>query len=357
MDERGKNVLIKKTRTRNFVKILRNVVPILITLGLLVFLVYYVNPQTLLETISNVDVWVVFVAFLISVLMIGIRVIRWRYILSKMKIELNYWKATQLVFIGSFGASITPAKVGDVVRAFYLSRWTNVSETTSLFSVVLDRVMDLICIGLLSIVAIPFYFMELNLLIKWSIFGGLLIVALVVFFTFNRALVKKLVLLISRLRRGRRKETDAETMTEEESIEVPKSASIVDSYYSNLNYFSLTHFIVLILLSLVFWILLGVEVGLLIFSLSGTSMSFQGFLTITSIMSIAAIASLVPISLSGIGIRDITITALLLYGLHISAEFAFSTSLIQTAFNMLLPALAGGLLLFFLRSKKKIESD
>ena len=173
----------------------------------------------------------------------------------------------------------------------------------------------------------------------------------------NKQIIKRLVLLNIKLRRRKSKEIETESLTDESVVDTPKSISVLDSYYSNLKSFSLTSYVVIILLSLIFWSLLGTEVSLLILSLSGTSMDFQNFPIITSIMAIAAIASLVPLSISGIGIRDVIITALVLYNLQISAEFAFGASLIQTAFNMVFPALVGGIILLILRRRRIDQSD
>ncbi|MHA1552147.1 MAG: lysylphosphatidylglycerol synthase transmembrane domain-containing protein, partial [Candidatus Heimdallarchaeaceae archaeon] len=114
MDERGKYGLISRVITSKPFRIIRNVVAIVVTLSLLAYLIYYVNPKTFAETIIQINPWILLVALLISVLMILIKVIRWQYILRKLEINISFWKTLQLTFIGSFGASVTPAKIGDV---------------------------------------------------------------------------------------------------------------------------------------------------------------------------------------------------------------------------------------------------
>ncbi len=348
MDERGKNGLISRVLTTKPFLIIRNVVAVVITLGLLAYLIYYINPKTFAETIIQVDPWILLIAFFISVLMILIKVIRWKYIVNKLDVNISFWKTLQLTFIGSFGASVTPAKIGDILRAFYLSKWTATKESSSVFSVILDRVMDLISIGIFSIIALPFFFVGLESIIKWGIAGGLAVVAIVVFFVFNRRIIKKIVLLLARLK--------SKKNTGEEENE-PKAIKYIEDYYSHLNCFNLQDYSILSFLSFSFWILLGTQVSLLIFSLSPEVMSFQNTLTIIGIMAIAAIVSLLPISLSGIGIRDFTITFLVYYSLLIQSEYAFSASIIQTVFNMLIPALVGGIFVLILRRKKKQKNE
>jgi uncharacterized protein (TIRG00374 family) len=348
LDEKGKNGLINRVITSKSFRVIRNVAAIVITLCLLAYLVYYVNPKTFAKTIIQIDPWILLVAFLISILMILIKVIRWKYILNNLDVSFSFWKTIQLTFIGSFGASVTPAKVGDVLRAFYLSKWTDTKESSSVFSVILDRVMDLISISVFSIIALPFYFVGLESVIKWGIAGGLAIVAIVVFFMFNRKIIKKIVFLLVRLRRKKNIEREKNE---------PKAIKYIEDYYSHLSCFNLQDYSILSFLSFSFWILLGTQVSLLIFSLSPTVMSFQNTLTIIGIMAIAAIVSLLPISLSGIGIRDFTITFLVYYSLLIQSEYAFSASIIQTVFNMLIPALVGGIFVLILRRKKKQKNE
>ncbi|MBY9000548.1 MAG: flippase-like domain-containing protein [Candidatus Heimdallarchaeota archaeon] len=348
MDERGKLGIIRKGTTSKPFRIIRNVIAVVVTLGLLAYLIYYVKPKTFAETIIQIDPWILLLALFISVLMIFIKVIRWKYILGKLDINISFWKTLQFTFIGSFGAAVTPAKIGDVLRAFYLSKWTETKESSSVFSVILDRVMDLISISVFSIIALPFYFVGLESIIKWGIAGGLTIVAIVVFFTFNKQIIKKIVFLLMRLRRKKN--------TEGEDNE-PRAIKYIDDYYSHLTCFNLRNYSALFLLSFLFWILLGTQVSLLIFSLSSTVMSFQNTLTIIGIMAIAAVVSLLPISLSGIGIRDLTITFLVYFSLLIQSEYAFSASIIQTVFNMLLPALIGGIFVLVLRRKKKRNNE
>jgi len=348
LDERGKNGLISRMITSKSFRIIRNVVAVVVTLCLLAYLIYYVKPKTFAETIIQNDPWILLVAFLISVLMILVKVIRWKYILRKLDINISFWKTLQFTFIGSFGASVTPAKIGDVLRAFYLSKWTDTKESSTIFSVILDRVMDLISIGVFSIIALPFYFVGLDNIIKWGIAGGLAIVAIVVFFTFNKQIIKKIVFLLVRLKRKKNAEGEENE---------PRAIKYVEDYYSHLTCFNLRSYSILSFLSFIFWILLGTQVSLLIFSLSFTVMSFQNTLTIIGIMAIAATVSLLPISLSGIGIRDFTITFLVYYSLLIHSKYAFSASIIQTVFNMLIPALVGGIFVLILRRKKKLNDE
>lgn len=355
MDERGKTCVTEVKDSRKAFKIIRNSFAIIVTVGLIAFLIYRFKPKNIAESIRTLDIWVIFVAILIMVMMFGIKIIRWLYILRKLDVTISFFQATQLVLIGAFGASITPAKIGDVVRALYLSSWTETKESTSFFSAILDRVTDLISIGIFSLVALPFFITQLEEKIKWAIAGGLLIIAIILLLMFNSQIIRRIVIIISKLKKLKPDSTNHNNETEIfEADQKPNSRTlrVLDDYYSHLAYFTPKSYVIIIFLSLLFWILLGIQVSLLIVSMANITLNIQVILTITGIMALAAIVSLIPISISGIGIRDATITVLVFYSLTISYEVAFGASIIQTAVNMLIPALLGGLILLIRKWKR-----
>ncbi|MHA1952921.1 MAG: lysylphosphatidylglycerol synthase transmembrane domain-containing protein [Candidatus Heimdallarchaeaceae archaeon] len=347
--------MTKTKSSKKAFKVIRNFLAIIITVGLIIFLIFRFKPRNIAEAIRTLDIWVILVAILIMITMFVIKIIRWLYILRKLNVTISFLQTTQLVLIGAFGASITPAKIGDVVRALYLSNWTETKESTSFFSAILDRVTDLLSIGIFSLVALPFFITQLEEKIKWAIAGGLLIVAVILLLMFNSQIIRRIVVILSKLRKRKPVTTNLNEEKESfEEIQKPNSRTlrVLDDYYSHLTYFTPKSYVIIISLSLLFWILLGIQVSLLITSMANITLTIQVILTITGIMALAAIVSLIPISISGIGIRDATITVLVFYSLAIDFEVAFGASIIQTAVNMLLPALIGGLILLFPKWKK-----
>ena len=359
MDERGKNcVTVEKNSSKTF-KVIRNVFAIFVTVGLIVFLIYRFKPRNIADAIRVIDLWIIFVAILIMITMFVVKIVRWLYILRKLDVSVSFFQATQLVLIGAFGASITPAKIGDVVRALYLSRWTKARESTSIFSAILDRVTDLISIGIFSLVALPFFIAQLEMRIKWAIAGGLMIVSVIVLLTFNSQIIKRIVIFISKLREQTNdlsKQNDEVENQEKNHQTNSRALKAINEYYSHLAFFTPKSYAIIILLSFTFWILLGFQVSLLVMSMADILLTVNVILTITGIMALAAIVSLIPISISGIGIRDATISVLVFYSLAINFEVAFGASIIQTAVNMLLPALFGGIIMLVRKWKRKLNN-
>jgi len=339
-----------KRRLKPFT-IFRNVVAVLTTVGLITYLIYRSNPREIYSAITNLEIWVIIVSTLIMFSMFCLKVLRWQFILKKMNVKINFLDTLKLILIGNFGAAITPAKIGDIARAFYLSKWFKIKETTSFFSAILDRIMDLISISVLALIFLPFFLPQLDPLIKWAVVGGLIIVALVILMSFNSQIIRNIIKIVVRLRRL--KKTNNSENKETKNFEDSKAIKIIDAYYSNLTFFNKKNYLLLFLISFVFWILLGIQVSLLVVSMANIGINIVLILTITGIMAVAAIASLVPISVSGIGIRDATITFLMYLSLGINYEVAFGASVFQTTLNMLIPGLIGGLILLINRWRKK----
>ena len=334
-------------------KYIRNGIAFSVTLGLLTYMIIRLKPAEILEAISEIELWVLILSVLIMIFMHLIKNVRWYFILRKLNVKLSFFKTLKLLLIGSFGAFITPAKIGDIIRAYYLTKWTDTKETTSLFSALLDNVIGVIGMGVFSIIALPFFVQQLDTITKWALVGGSLIVIFAILVTFNDKIIRKIGSISIRIRRKKREETQEIPPTQEE-LEEDGIMKRIEDYYSHLELFKKRDYLLILLFTFSFWFLYGVQVSMFLCYMAGIQMSIQFIITVTGIVTLAAIISLVPISLSGIGIRDATITVLVLYSLMISADIAFSASLLQTVINMLVPGLIGGFILLFSRRKERM---
>ena len=337
-------------------KFIRNGVAICVTLGLISYLIFRLKPAKILESISKIEWWVLLLSFLIMITMHLLKNVRWYFILRRLNIKINFFETLRLLLIGSFGASITPAKVGDVIRAYYLAKWTETKETTSLFSALLDNVIGVIGMGVFSIIALPFFVQQLEPITKWGIVGGSLIVVFAILVMFNDRIIRRIGTFLIKIRRKEREKT-IDNHPNKREVEEDGIMRTIEDYYSHLALFNKKDYLLILLITFSFWFLLGVQVSMFLCYMAGAQMSIQFILTVTGIMTLAAIVSLVPISLSGIGIRDATITVLVLYSLMINAEIAFSASLLQTVINMLIPGSIGGLVLIYSRRKARSKKN
>lgn len=337
------------------IKLIQKIIAPIITVGLLTFLIWKFEPRKIAGSMSQVNFWYLLGSFGIMVVIFLLKTLRWHYILKRMGVKIKWHKTLWLIFIGMFGAAITPSKVGDVIRAYYLSKWTGRSETDTFFSAILDRITDLVAVAVYSAIAIPFFFDSLGNVVKWAVFGGILIIAVLVLLMFNDKTVKLIFILLAKMKKSKKKQESVEESEDEQS---PKFSAnrIIDEYYANLVFFSKTNYIIIFSISFAIWLLLGLQASLLLLGMNSTIQLEGIILVMTGIITIAAVVALIPISISGIGIRDATIALLAVFSLGILPEIAISVSFIQTILNVFIPALIGAGLLLMIRKKKKREN-
>jgi len=79
-------------------------------------------------------------------------VLRWQLFLRMLKIRVGYWEITKLFFIGSFFNQFLPGTTGgDVVRVIFLMRDHPSNKTEGFLSVAIDRLLAVLAIILMGL--------------------------------------------------------------------------------------------------------------------------------------------------------------------------------------------------------------
>ena len=85
---------------------------------------------------------------------------RWRLLLNIQNIQISYWRATQLTFIGLFFSIVIPGSAsGDLVKAYYLAKGQS-RKTALVMSIFFDRLLGLYTIIFIAVAAILFGFIK-----------------------------------------------------------------------------------------------------------------------------------------------------------------------------------------------------
>ena len=166
----------------------------LIGLAIFVLIIRSIGFQNVLDIIRGIDprkliVFPFFTAFIL--LMHGLR---WQFLMRIIGIEYSLWRSTMVWSIGFFGASVTPAKVGDAARAFYLSRDTGRNFAECFLTVVIDRLLDvltMLALGVVALLIFSYYYIELPSV--WIIVGATPIVIGLIYLLLHRELMRKLL--------------------------------------------------------------------------------------------------------------------------------------------------------------------
>ena len=234
-----------------------------------------------------------------------LKVYRWSRILYFQKIRIRFKKLIH-PYIGSYGLGIiTPWKVGETTRIFYL-RSKKVPLGTASFSALIDRLIDVsffMLIGVLSMFFLFSYFKSyligVTLAIVLVIMGGILLIK------FRHKLFKFATKFI--IHKKIRKKTEI----------------TIQEIWAEFKKFRFMAYVELFLITALSWLFFYFEVYLF-------SMALNIPLTLWHVIilvSIASIVNMLPITVSGIGTRDATFA--FLFGIFgFATEQAIALSLL-----------------------------
>ena len=123
------------------------------SLGLLIFtfLMTRVDLGQIGEHIRQADLGLVVAALLLTFPFFAVKGRRWQLLLNAFGIFIAYRRAFSLYLLGLFAGHQTPGQIGEMVKVYYLRRASS-SPWLSAWSIVLDRLLDL---GLLVVLAVP----------------------------------------------------------------------------------------------------------------------------------------------------------------------------------------------------------
>ncbi|HEX9698068.1 MAG TPA: lysylphosphatidylglycerol synthase transmembrane domain-containing protein [Acidobacteriota bacterium] len=131
----------------------------LIGVGLLLVVLWRVGAADLAAALWNVDPLPVVLAALLATAVLLLRSLRWRLLCAGLGIPLPIGEAVRLYLLATFVAAITPGRVGDLVKAYYIrDRRAEAGLAAGIASVVYDRFLDLgqVCaLALGAVVILP----------------------------------------------------------------------------------------------------------------------------------------------------------------------------------------------------------
>lgn len=124
----------------------------------------------------------------------GARGLRWRVIMRGVGIDCPLRRATEVWSIGFFASAVTPAKVGDAVRAFYVREDARVGFGQAFLTVFVDRLWDLgfvLVSGLVTVLIFSRRYVSLPS--GWIVVGAAVVVAGGAYALTRRDLMRRLL--------------------------------------------------------------------------------------------------------------------------------------------------------------------
>ncbi len=175
-------------RTKLFSRRHRLLIALIIALLILYYIVIYleVSKEKLIQALADADYRLILLAFAAYLVSWPVRGFRYQHILNRTGyregLDLNF--LTGLIFISQSANVVTPARIGDLTRAYLLKARKGIALTTCFSSLTVERIFDVIAITVYAGAA--FVFLIGQIAIRQEIIYALALGALLIllFFVF-----------------------------------------------------------------------------------------------------------------------------------------------------------------------------
>jgi glycosyltransferase 2 family protein len=283
-------------------------------IGLLIFayLIISTGPEKIMSAFASADVSYFVPAALLLFAYLGFQSLKWGYLLGKQRIRPGLSYVFRVYMIGVFYGSVTPGRLGNLIRVKYVKKKTGKSTGEASISVVLDKLLDvasLLAVGLFGIVLLSDHISS-GVMIPMTVSLALVLSCIIVLLNKNmsRSILRTFwrFLVPSHLK-SNTKET-------------------FNSFYDSM--LSARSSLVPFLMGILGWFLIYASAYSVALSI-GINVPFQYFMVI---MSIATVVGLIPITVAGWGTREATLVMFLsLFG--VTAEQAIVMSILNNLLN------------------------
>ena len=104
-----------------------------------------------LNIFSHVNIFLLVLAFSTTLLNVGVKIFRWRYLCKLYGAEIDYLNAGRIVIGSFFVSGITPAKVGDIIKAYITKKRFSLPLLDGVAGILYERVFELLLLFLVSL--------------------------------------------------------------------------------------------------------------------------------------------------------------------------------------------------------------
>ena len=288
------------------------------SIGLILFVIILskLNLTKIIALLSNINPFYLALALLLFIPLLVIKAMRWQLLMNAQNIEYSLKDSTIMYAAALYIGALTPGRIGDFIKVLYLKE-DGYPFGKSFVTVLLDRLFDLSSLLLLGYVGMLLFItlFERTITILSCILAGTF--SLILFFLYKRDLGRRILEYIS------------SHFIPEKYREKTKTG--FSDLYNSIKTLKTNQLILATVMTFFGWIIYFLTMYLLAFSI-GIDIPF---LYLATCVSISAVITLIPISISGIGTRDATLIILFSYlGLSKESAIAFSMMiLIMFAFN------------------------
>jgi len=293
-------------------------------IGILLFIYILIKVDLLkvVDEVSKANLYFLLMALVLIIILFFSETFKWYTIAFIQGINIPFFEAFKINLICNFYGFVTPSKLGTVIRAEYLKRYTeNIGKGLCNFT--LDKILDLSSIIFITILFSFVFKDKLDLPIGVFVAMFLGFVLLTLFFINKNRSKFILKLFFNKLVPDNLRD---------------KAKLTFNSFYDNIP--KKRYFILFFFFNSLNWIIIYSVTYFIGLSL-GINLPYIYYL---AILPIGTLVTMIPISINGLGTREAALISLFaLFG--IEAAKVFSMSILSLGFGII-PAIIGSFLIF-----------
>jgi glycosyltransferase 2 family protein len=292
-------------------------VKISVSIILLILIIRFIGIDVIYNELLGADMRYILISTFFVTFLIFFKAMRWNTIVNIFNKKIDLSSSLKYTLISHAFGIVTPGRIGEFIKAKYLADRTKIGYLKSIITVVFDKIFDVITVILFALIGLALF--KQNFITNDYFVISLIVysVALAVAFSYSGKVLKSIKSLLS----SKYKKSFGE-------LKFNKKIYLNSMMFSAL-----------------IWLTLSIQAFFILSALNLPSVSFYAIMIIVPLM---ALSSMLPISIGGIGLREVVAMYFFLL-LGIQAEKSVSFSLIYTFLTFGIPAMIGAV--FY--SKKK----
>ena len=157
---------------KKFVDIIKYTVLLLVAAGLLLYALRGMNVGYIISQVFSANIFWVLVSGLISIIAFVVRAHRWNLLIEPMGYSPTLKNTTYSVMVGYF-ANLALPRLGEVSRCGALSKAESIPFNKLLGTVIIERIIDVICLLICILLAAAIEFKRLGNFFQQKVFGPL----------------------------------------------------------------------------------------------------------------------------------------------------------------------------------------
>lgn len=155
----------------------KNVV-VFIVLAVVVFtaLIFLGDYSKVIESLGTVKMEIIAAIMVLALANYVFRYFKWEYFLRVLKIRLPF-RTSFLVFLSGLSMAITPGKVGEIIKSYYLKKIEGIEVSRTVMIVFSERLTDVLGLSVLSLLGLASFFEQAYFLVGLliAIFAGIFV--------------------------------------------------------------------------------------------------------------------------------------------------------------------------------------